>query len=261
VLSHNSATHWFAPFDSSLYGLHRFDLALNALTGGSPAQLSQASLNLLGAYLGETIRHCQRGSWTLAQEVNECEVHVGAFGWRPYRIVSDCVRRGTNPPLLDRLSAGLAAEGTVAWLAHRSSVPPRGLWRNSPSAEDFPRLIAALPASPLSNACALPLNGTWDSLGALEPVVERISRCATPLRGSEPWLVRLCVLLGAYVGEVVRRRAGGTWQTAPGGPREESYGLSLPSGFRAEPVAAMRERIKGQNGVRLVGYANALLRK
>jgi hypothetical protein len=113
----------------------------------------------------------------------------------------------------------------------------------------------------LSRACALPLNASWESLAALEPVAERITRCAAPLRGSEPWLVRLCMLLGAYVGEVVRRRAGGSWHTAAGGPSAEAYQLTLASGFQAEPVAAMRERIKNQNGVRLVGYANALLRK
>jgi hypothetical protein len=171
------------------------------------------------------------------------------------------VTRGTNPPLLDRIAAGLAAEGTVAWLAHVPGPAPRGLWRNSPVAQDFPRIVAALAGSPLSHACKQPLNGSWESLHGLEEVVARIARSATPLRGTEPWLVRLCVLLGAYVGEVVRRKVGGTWQTAPGGPREEGYVLVLRSGFQAEPVAAIRERIKSQNGVRLASYAGALLRK
>lgn len=261
VLSHNGLTHWFAPFDRSLYGLQRFDLALGVLTGGNPSQLGPATLSLLGAYLGETLRHCQRGSWRPAADTLEHTVSVGAFSWKPHRIIADVVGRPSHPPLLDRIGAGLAAEGTAPWLVHQPSPPPRVLWTHTPLAEDFPELAAALADTPLGQACAGPLDGSLGSLDALEPVAERIARSAAPLRGSEPWLVRLCVLLGAYVGEVVRRQVGGSWHTAPGGPREESYALRLSSGFEAEPVAALRERIKSQNGVRLVGYAHALVRK
>lgn len=260
LLSSNGVTHWFAPFDTSLFGLYRFELALHALTAAQPAQFGRATLSLFAAYVGETIRHCQRGRWHRAQESDDSEVLVGAFTWKPYHLVRDAAAEGLNPPFLSRLSAGLAPEGTAAWLVHRPSVVPRALWRDSPGPAEFPRLVAALEASPLGTVTGSPLDGSWDSLASLEPVADRICRSATPLRGTEPWLGRSCVLFGAYVGEVVRRRVGGSWHHA-GGSREESYVLRLPSGFEAEPVAAIRERIKAQNGVRLVGYANALLRK
>jgi hypothetical protein len=260
LLSSNSVTHWFAPFDTSLFGLYRFELALHALTAAQPAQFGRATLSLFGAYVGETLRHCQRGRWHRAQHNDDSEVLVGAFTWKPYHLVRDAAAEGLSPPFLSRLSAGLAPEGTAAWLAHRPSVVPRALWRDSPAPTEFPRLVAALEASPLGTVTGSPLDGSWDSLASLEPVADRICRSATPLRGTEPWLGRSCVLFGAYVGDVVRRRVGGSWHHR-GGSREESYVLRLPSGFEAEPVAAIRERIKAQNGVRLVGYANALLRK
>jgi hypothetical protein len=188
-------------------------------------------------------------------------VEVGAFSWKPYKMIHDCARSGGNPRLTDAVAPGLAAEGTRAWLAYDKPQPPRAVLRSTPAAEDFPRLATALGASSWASALERPLSGGVESLQALEPLIDRICRCAMPLRGNEPWVVRLCILVGAYVGEAVRRRVGGTWSTRSRGSSEERYVLSLPGGFEAEPVAATRERVIAQNGVRLAGYATALLRK
>lgn len=261
VLSACPVSRWFGPFDSSLYSLDRLALALDVLWGNEPVSTSHAGLTVLAAYLGETIRRCLRGQWLSSADPLEArEVQCGAFTWHPHALVQRRQEAGGEQPLADAIAPGLPSEGSAAWLSWAPAPDPGPAF--GLTAEPFVRLAASLSDSPWSRLClrwgGTRLDASWNSLTALETLSQRVLRSAAPLDGNEPWLLRCSVLLGAYVGEVVRRQVGGHWRAGSAGGHEL---LLLPSGFEADPVAALRERIKAQNGVRLVSYATALLRK
>ncbi|MFH8452732.1 hypothetical protein ACH4CD_26245 [Streptomyces fungicidicus] len=65
--------------------------------------------------------------------------------------------------------------------------------------------------------------------------------------------------LGAYLGETVRRSAGGTWETDGGDPHSEpGPALRLPDGSLVWPVQRMVKRFRHGHEDSIAGYATAL---
>ena len=73
-----------------------------------------------------------------------------------------------------------------------------------------------------------------------------------------PWVRRAAVLVGAYLGEVLRATRGGAWETPRGELRAEAYRLSLPGDVKALPVAAAYERLCGRRLEQPSDYARRI---
>ncbi|MFF5159007.1 hypothetical protein ACFY3N_22780 [Streptomyces sp. NPDC000348] len=66
----------------------------------------------------------------------------------------------------------------------------------------------------------------------------------------------LLFALGAYLGETVRRSAGGTWETDDEDPHSEVHlRLRLPDGSLIWPVQRVAKRFRHGHADSLVGYA------
>jgi hypothetical protein len=69
---------------------------------------------------------------------------------------------------------------------------------------------------------------------------------------------RASVLVGAYLGEVLRAARGGDWEPTRGELRPESYRVSLPGGIKALPVACAFERLSGRRLEQPSDYARRI---
>jgi len=102
------------------------------------------------------------------------------------------------------------------------------------------------------------------SLGSLREVdrfFDEHSRNGQAVKGGllEEQLGARLFALGAYCGEVIRRRAGGTWSSDAAGPEEEiNLALVLPNGATLYPVKRAMQRF--QNGAEdgLFAYASVV---
>jgi hypothetical protein len=84
------------------------------------------------------------------------------------------------------------------------------------------------------------LDFSEDSLDAIERIMSKLhARSKAPGEAmTEEQLTQASKMWGAYVGEVIRRRYGGQWSTAPDGIHQ----LAL-SGYTAQPIVKVRSRI------------------
>jgi hypothetical protein len=241
LLSKGPVTHLFAPHDQSLYGLERLELACQALLGSQPAPFIPPNLLLvLGAYLGETLRHTQRGRWH-GDPAKLLTMRVRAEGhtWHPFRLLRE---RFATSPLKSLVPRGdLPRVGTQPWFENRPAGDVRRLWVSPPAAVNIPRLARQLGESPLSRAAEACFGNKLDqssgSVAALAALFERLIQSSTTLSGKEPWLQKLCILVGAYLGELIRARSGGEWSG--------NDQLSDPvSASNRDPVARQRRALE-----------------
>jgi hypothetical protein len=69
---------------------------------------------------------------------------------------------------------------------------------------------------------------------------------------------RAAVLVGAYLGEVLRATRGGQWEPLRGDLRPEAYRVELPGGVKALPIAAAFERLSGRRLEQPSDYARRI---
>jgi hypothetical protein len=125
----------------------------------------------------------------------------------------------------------------------------------------LPELGAKLRESPVGLYCAgieLPLDLSFASLRSLDRYVTLLAPPLAPSDAEAPWVRRASVLVGAYLGEVLRATHSGTWETARGELRAEAYRLALPGGAKALPISAAFERLSGKRLEQPSDYARRI---
>lgn len=264
-LTESPISRHFAPYDLSLFSIARLDVALGLIYRGGVGprtELRTRALLGLGAYSGECLRQAYAGEW-VGGSADLLSMHIEGQGlcFSPFRDMnarlqsSEPLQVGETPlphPGAEPLGQRVAL-----------SVAPPTPWDPAPwpDAERLPWLGGRLRESPVGLYCAgveLPLDLSFASLRSLDRYVTLL---APPLAPPDPealWVRRAAVLVGAYLGEVLRTTRGGTWETLHGEPRAEAYRLALPGGVKALPVAAAYERLSGRRLEQPSDYARRI---
>jgi hypothetical protein len=267
LLMTSPVTHYFGPFDRSLHSLARLDLALDTLYSAPYANPPLPLISVLGAYVGETLRAAHRGSWKVTSEsLLQARVLAGGYVWEPFRLVHERLSLGATVSLYRTLAPALAREGTLAWLSSApDSVPPPRLWSGPLNATTLTQLGTDLLDSVWSLACyqhfGSRLDGSVDSLRALDPLMDILARSGQELTLTNPWVMRLTALATGYVGEVLKRQAGGYWVASAGRAGEDPVVFRLGGGLEVTPMSNVLNRITTQKRFQLDSYVRVLLRR
>lgn len=255
----------FAAYDFSLFSIARLDVALGQLYRGGVGprtELRTRALLGLGAYSGETLRQAFAGEWT-GGTVDLLRMHIEGQGlcFSPFRDMN--ARLQTAEPL-DVGDVPVPHPGAEP-LGQRValSVAPPTPWDPAPwpDVAQMPELGGSLRESPVGLYCAgveLPLDLTFASLRSLDRYVTLLAPPLAPSDPEAPWVRRAAVLVGAYLGEVLRATRGGAWEPFQGEARAESYRIALPGGVKALPVAAAFERLSGRRLEQPSDYARRI---
>jgi tetratricopeptide (TPR) repeat protein len=255
----------FAPYDLSLFSIGRLDVALGLIYRGGVGprtELRTRALVGLGAYSGECLRQAYAGEW-VGPTADLLRMHIEGQGlcFSPFRDMNARLQSAEPLEVGDTPLPHPGAEPLGQRVA--LSVAPPTPWDPAawPDAGQLPLLGARLRESPVGLYCAgveLPLDLSFASLRSLDRYVTLL---APPLAPSDPeavWVRRAAVLVGAYMGEVLRATRGGTWEPTRGDLRAEAYRLALPGGIKALPVAAAYERLSGRRLEQPSDYARRI---
>ena len=264
-LTESPISRHFAPYDLSLFSIARLDVALGLIYRGGVGprtELRTRALLGLGAYSGECLRQAYAGEWS-GGSADLLRMHIEGQGlcFSPFRDMN--ARLQSSEPL--QLGETPLPHPGAEPLGQRVavSVAPPTPWDPAPwpDAERLPWLGARLRESPVGLYCAgveLPLDLSFASLRSLDRYVTLL---APPLAPPDPealWVRRAAILVGAYLGEVLRATRGGTWEAVRGELRAEAYRLALPGGVKALPVAAAFERLTGRRLEQPSDYARRI---
>lgn len=264
-LTESPISRHFAPFDLSLFSIARLDVALGLLYRGGVGprtELRTRVLMGLGAYLGECLRQAYAGDWT-GQGADLLIMHVEGQGlcFSPFR---DMNARLQSAEPLDVDDTPLPHPGAEP-LGQRIAltVAPPAPWDPAPwpDASRLPELGITLRQSPVGLYCAgveVPLDLSFASLRSLDRYVTLLAPPLAPSDAEAAWVRRAAVLVGAYMGEVLRTTRGGSWEPTRGELRAESYRLVLPGGIKALPVASAFERLAGRRLEQPSDYARRI---
>jgi tetratricopeptide (TPR) repeat protein len=255
----------FAPYDLSLFSIARLDVALGLLYRGGVGprtELRTRALLGLGAYSGECLRQAYAGEW-VGGTVDLLRMHIEGQGlcFSPFGDMNARLQSAQPLEIGDTPLPHPGAEPLGQRVA--LSIAPPTPWDPAPwpDAENLPELGAKLRESPVGLYCAgieLPLDLSFASLRSLDRYVTLL---APPLAPSDPeaaWIRRASVLVGAYMGEVLRATRGGSWEVTRGDLRAEAYRVALPGGAKALPISSAFERLSGRRLEQPSDYARRI---
>ncbi len=275
LLTAAPVTNHFAPFDFSLWSVARLDAALELLYGTENRPITQgdlkAPITLFSAYIGEALRQAYEGRWrNAANGLEDARVITAEAEWRPHRALLSRLTEGIPLELGGAAVAALAHPGAEPW-TFRSATPlaPPCLWDPAPwpTPDALPELAHALPRSVVSRYTELRAAGPLDlSMASLASVDAYLSLIAPPKapapEADAPWVRRAAVLLGAYVGEVLRSGLHGTWSADPEAPPgAHGYVISVGGADALRPVQDIRARLLGDTKTSVADYAARVLRR
>jgi hypothetical protein len=264
-LTESPISRHFAPYDLSLFSIGRLDVALGLIYRGGVGprtELRTRALLGLGAYSGECWRQAYAGEWVGAGG-DLLRMHVEGQGlcFSPYRDMNARLQSAAPLEIGDTPVPHPGAEP----LGQRVSldIAPPTPWDPEPWAppEQLPRLGVSLRESPVGLYCAgveLPLDLSFASLRSLDRYVTLLAPPLAPPDPEAAWVRRAAILVGAYLGEVLRSTRGGAWEPLRGELRAEAYRLALPGGIKALPVAAAYERLSGRRLEQPSDYARRI---
>ncbi len=264
-LTEAAVSRHFAPFDLSLFSIARLDVALGLLYRGGVGprtELRKRVLLGLGAYGGECLRQAYAGEW-VGGTVDLLMMHVEGQGlcFSPFRDMNARLQSAQPLEVGDTPLPHPGAEPLGQRVALSLSPPTPWDPEPWPDVSRLPELGARLRESPVGLYCAgveVPLDLSFASLRSLDRYVTLL---APPLAPSDPeagWVRRAAILVGAYLGEVLRLTRGGQWEPVRGDLRPEAYRLELPGGIKALPVAAAFERLSGRRLEQPSDYARRI---
>jgi tetratricopeptide (TPR) repeat protein len=264
-LTESPISRHFAPFDLSLFSIARLDVALGLIYRGGVGprtELRSRALLGLGAYSGECLRQAYAGEWS-GGTVDLLRMHIEGQGlcFSPFRDMNARLQSAEPLEVGDTPLPHPGAEPLGQRVA--LSVAPPTPWDPAPWPDvgRLPELGARLRESPVGLYCAgieLPLDLSFASLRSLDRYVTLL---APPLAPSDPeaaWVRRASVLVGAYLGEVLRATRGGSWEPTRGDLRAEAYRIALPEGAKALPISAAFERLSGKRLEQPSDYARRI---
>jgi len=266
LLSSSPVLHYFAPFDRSLCSLPRLELAIRTLYGGMSTLPIASVRPALALYVGEVLRVSHRGSWRgVPERASTWAVEAGAHIWQPLRCVAQLLLDAPGQALLQSVGTGLAKRGTLAWMsAHSVALPLTRPWVDPLTPQKQADLGYRVSHSPWSACCerlfGQALDGSLQSLKALDRLLDFLCDSAAPPKANEPWLLRTVTLAGAYVGLVLTSNANAQWVERYTNT-EQGIALELPGGIIATPVANVVARATSRKRSQLADYVRALLRR
>jgi hypothetical protein len=167
-------------------------------------------------------------------------------------------------PLLFEGAEGRQARSSGAPIAIPVSPPAPWDPAQWPSSRMLPRLGLAFSQSVVELYCAEfgggPLDRSPVGLHSLDNYVSLIAPKNARPAGGARWVERASVLVGAYLGEVLREAVGAAWRDMIGNPiGPESYTLLLPDGGSTHPVTHAYDRLSGRNADLLSHYAARII--
>ncbi len=264
-LTESPISRHFAPYDLSLFSIDRLDVALGLIYRGGVGprtELRTRALLGLGAYSGECLRQAYAGEW-VGGSADLLRMHIEGQGlcFSPFRDMNARLQSAEPLEVGDTPLPHPGAEPLGQRVA--LDVAPPTPWDPAPwpDPEQLPWLGARLRESPVGLYCAgveLPLDLSFASLRSLDRYVTLLAPPLAPPDPEAAWVRRAAVLVGGYMGEVLRATRGGTWDAAHGDLRAEAYRLSLPGGVKALPVAAAFERLTGRRLEQPSDYARRI---
>ncbi|MEI9936399.1 MAG: hypothetical protein WDO69_04160 [Pseudomonadota bacterium] len=257
----------FAPFDLSLGSIARVEAVLDVMYGRVPRQaLSLAAYPaqvMLASYVGECLRQGYGGQWAGSLASPET-VFVDANHTRFAPFHELRLRLEQGKPLLFEGAEGRSTRQSGPPIA--IPVTPPTPWDPAqwPSPRMLPRLGLAFSQSVVELYCAEfgggPLDRSPVGLHSLDNYVALLAPSnARPAVGAR-WVERASVLIGAYLGEVLRETVGAAWRDVIGAPiGPESYTLLLPDGGTTHPITQAYDRLSGRTSDLLSHYAARLI--
>jgi tetratricopeptide (TPR) repeat protein len=257
----------FAPFDLSLGSIARIEAVLDVMYGRAPREaLSAAAFPaqvMLASYVGECLRQGYGGKWVGSLAVPET-VFVDAAHTRfaPFHELRLRLEHGKS--LLFEGAEG--RQGRASGAPISMPVAPPAPWDPAqwPSPRMLPRLGLAFSQSVVELYCAEfgggPLDRSAVGLYSLDSYVALIAPTTARPAGAARWVERASVLIGAYLGEVLREAVGAAWRDVIGAPiGPDSYTLLLPDGGATHPVTRAYDRLSGRSSELLSHYAAQLI--
>lgn len=255
----------FAPYDCSLYSVSRLDAALSLVYGGVESPPPPRSvLEFLGAYVGESLRQAFGGEWHAPRpDPLSATVQAAGLSIHPFEQVQSRIQAAEPLPIprLTRLHPGADPLGNSVPL----SIAPPSPWDPEPHPDpaNFQLLGNLLPHSVIGFYCQeieqLPLDFTVSSLSALDAYLALLAPENSVPDPDAAWSRRIALLVGAYLGELLVRVHGATFQA----PREigglDSYRYRLPNGIFAAPVTRILQRLEGRRASSLIEYVGRLI--
>jgi hypothetical protein len=255
----------FAPYDCSVFSVDRLESALGLLFGseGARTPIDEATLQLLGAYVGESWRQAFGAEWQ----------GVPAF---PLSASIEGIGLSVRPceRLRERLERGVALAIETPHAMHPgadplgNSVPlslvPPAPWDPDayPPIEDFAALGRSLRDSVIGLYCerslGLPLDLSISGTVAIDRYVALLAPLKAPPDPDAGWSRRVAVLLGAYLGEVLIDAVDARWEPKTKLQALDDYRLLLPHGNIATPVVRVLERLAGRRVSPLSEYVARL---
>ncbi len=264
-LTESPISRHFAPYDLSLFSIGRLDIALGLIYRGGVGprtELRTRALLGLGAYSGECLRQAYAGEW-VGPSADLLRMHIEGQGlcFSPFRDMNARLQSAEPLEVGDTPLPHPGAEPLGQRVA--LSVAPPTPWDPAPwpDADQLPLLGSRLRESPVGLYCAgveLPLDLSFASLRSLDRYVTLLAPPLAPPDPEAVWVRRAAVLVGAYMGEVLRATRGGAWEATRGELRAEAYRLALPGGLKALPVAAAYERLSGRRLEQPSDYARRI---
>jgi len=264
-LTESPISRHFAPYDLSLFSIGRLDVALGLIYRGGVGprtELRTRALLGLGAYSGECLRQAYAGEW-VGGAADLLRMHIEGQGlcFSPFRDMNARLQAAAPLEIGDTPLPHPGAEPLGQRVA--LDVAPPTPWDPQPWAppEQLPRLGLSLRESPVGLYCAgveLPLDLSFASLRSLDRYVTLLAPPLAPPDPEAAWVRRAAIVVGAYLGEVLRSTRGGAWEPVRGELRAEAYRLALPGGVKALPVAAAYERLSGRRLEQPSDYARRI---
>ena len=257
----------FAPFDLSLGSITRVEAVLDVMYGRAPRDTLSAAAYpaqvMLASYVGECLRQGYGGTWVGSLAMPET-VFVDANHTRFAPFHELRLRLEQGKPLLFEGAEGRHARASGPPIA--MPVTPPAPWDPAqwPSPRMLPRLGLAFSQSVVELYCAEfgggPLDRSPVGLHSLDNYVALIAPKNARPAGGARWVERASVLVGAYLGEVLRETTGAAWRDVIGSPiGPESYTLLLPDGGTTHPVTHAYDRLSGRNSDLLSHYAARII--
>ena len=257
----------FAPFDLSLGSIARIEAVLDVMYGRAPrealARAAYPAQVMLASYVGECLRQGYGGTWLGSLAVPET-VFVDAEHTRFAPFHELRLRLEQGKPLLFEGTEG--RQGRASGAPIKMPVAPPAPWDPAqwPSPRLLPRLGLAFSQSVVELYCAEfgggPLDRSAVGLHSLDNYVALIAPAQGRSAVGARWVERASVLVGAYLGEVLREAVGATWRDVIGAPiGPESYTLLLPDGGATHPITRAYDRLSGRSTELLSYYAAQLI--
>jgi len=257
----------FGPFDLSLGSIARVEAVLDLLYGRAPrAALPSTAYPaqvMLASYVGECLRQGYGGQWAGSLASPETVfVDSGDTRFAPFRELR--LRLSQGKPLSFAHARGKDPRVSGAPIA--MPVAPPTPW--DPAGWPSPRMLPELGVAFSQSVVALYCAEFGGSLLARSPAdlhcLDRYVALIAPsnarhARGAR-WVERAAVLIGAYLGEVLRESVGAAWRevlSEPVGP--ESYTLVLTNASTTQPIREAYDRLSGGHARPLSGYVARLI--